>query len=500
MDVCLSFTKYHKEEWQAAWTISTMLNAIISFFPVKENHDSIGSIDYPIEVRKKFAQSSKKWKCDQCGVIVNLLPEKKPKENFQEKEVEPLINLSDKEEKDDMSGMSDISSPVNRLADAHSTDGKFIKKEKTTPKLKKLELDKRSHISNIIEGVIFEDMNEDENEEECEKNLQNVTTHCRQMNAKIVSKTKEIINSDENNDYLIHDKSNVNKYSEDASRNKLNIPQNDKLIHNTNTNFKIESDNNNDDSIHLHRYNSDINHSGNFSEYFKRLRQAQFESDNYSNENKSKEILPSTKTGEIHKNQLSSIIIDNERYFNSNSLKFNNQSPIKKEENKSFEDSSPKNILEEMFMQENEFSCVIKSMKFHKSKTNEEIMKELIQNNFIETSNRGYKKEYLKSILSNLNNKNIQQESNKTENDTFDLKKLNELNYSDMDNMVSFLELSKSKDNLDALYKQKNNYLKYLTRSKYKTAKKKRLEYLNISMVVIVALIFAIYYYCRHYL
>ena len=95
MDVCLSFTKYHKEEWQAAWTISTMLNAIISFFPVKENHDSIGAIDYPIEVRKKYVQSSKKWKCDHCGPIINLLPEVKVKSEKSPNTDKEIENLSE---------------------------------------------------------------------------------------------------------------------------------------------------------------------------------------------------------------------------------------------------------------------------------------------------------------------------------------------------------------------------------------------------------------------
>ncbi len=44
-----------------------MLEAITAFFPIKEDRDAIGSIDYPPEVRKKWAIQSKKWKCDQCG-------------------------------------------------------------------------------------------------------------------------------------------------------------------------------------------------------------------------------------------------------------------------------------------------------------------------------------------------------------------------------------------------------------------------------------------------
>ena len=73
MDVCLSMTQYHKEEWQAAWTIRSMLEAIIAFFPVKEDHDAIGAINSSAENRKNLAKLSIKYKCDVCGPIANLL-------------------------------------------------------------------------------------------------------------------------------------------------------------------------------------------------------------------------------------------------------------------------------------------------------------------------------------------------------------------------------------------------------------------------------------------
>ena len=73
MDVCLSMTRYHKEEWQAAWTIRSMLEAIIAFFPVKEDHDAIGALDSSIESRKHFAKLSIKYRCDTCGPIAKLL-------------------------------------------------------------------------------------------------------------------------------------------------------------------------------------------------------------------------------------------------------------------------------------------------------------------------------------------------------------------------------------------------------------------------------------------
>ena len=90
MDVCLSMTQYHKEEWQAAWTIRSMLEAIIAFFPVKEDHDAIGALELSEENRKYYAKQSVKYKCDICGPIVNLLkplekPESDKKNNENEK-------------------------------------------------------------------------------------------------------------------------------------------------------------------------------------------------------------------------------------------------------------------------------------------------------------------------------------------------------------------------------------------------------------------------------
>ena len=81
MDVCLSMTRYHKEEWQAAWTIRSMLEAIIAFFPVKEDHDAIGALDSSVESRKHFAKLSIKYKCDVCGPIANLLKPIEKSEN-----------------------------------------------------------------------------------------------------------------------------------------------------------------------------------------------------------------------------------------------------------------------------------------------------------------------------------------------------------------------------------------------------------------------------------
>ena len=85
MDVCLSMTRYHKEEWQAAWTIRSMLEAIIAFFPVKEEHNAIGALDSSVESRKHFAKLSVKYKCDICGPISDLLKPIQKTENNDKK-------------------------------------------------------------------------------------------------------------------------------------------------------------------------------------------------------------------------------------------------------------------------------------------------------------------------------------------------------------------------------------------------------------------------------
>ena len=102
MDICLSMTKYHKEEWQAAWTIRSMLEAIIAFFPVREDHDAIGALESSAENRKYYAKQSIKYKCDICGPIAKILKpiEKKPiNETKTENKNEKNINNTNNENK-----------------------------------------------------------------------------------------------------------------------------------------------------------------------------------------------------------------------------------------------------------------------------------------------------------------------------------------------------------------------------------------------------------------
>jgi hypothetical protein len=134
-----------------------MLEAIIAFFPVKEDHDAIGAIDYPIEVRKKYAAMSRKYKCDSCGSIATAFPEKKEKP-------QEVVNEPEKDggsEKED--NISNLSGKVSQKEDTSPEIRPLNKKSKK----KGIDVDRKSHVSHNIEGIIFEDVNEeDDNEEE----------------------------------------------------------------------------------------------------------------------------------------------------------------------------------------------------------------------------------------------------------------------------------------------------------------------------------------------
>jgi hypothetical protein len=134
--------------------VATMLEAIMAFFPIKEEHEAIGAIDYSAEARKRYATASKKYKCELCGPIANQLPEKKEAEKIDKAtESDIPVDGSDK-------GEDNVSDRSSLLKEEMSPDIK-IKKNKG----KKVDFDRRSH--HPIEGIIFEDLNEDnENDDE----------------------------------------------------------------------------------------------------------------------------------------------------------------------------------------------------------------------------------------------------------------------------------------------------------------------------------------------
>jgi ubiquitin-conjugating enzyme E2 J1 len=67
--ICLTFTNYHPEYWQPAWTIRNILQALVSFMPVDENNMSIGAITGSVEDRKALAKKSVNYVCEHCGSV-----------------------------------------------------------------------------------------------------------------------------------------------------------------------------------------------------------------------------------------------------------------------------------------------------------------------------------------------------------------------------------------------------------------------------------------------
>lgn len=74
-----------------------MLEAIIAFMPIKEDHDAIGSVDCSKEMRKNFATMSQNFKCDICGNISNIL---KPRVVVKDKKEEDTTTKSNEDVKD----------------------------------------------------------------------------------------------------------------------------------------------------------------------------------------------------------------------------------------------------------------------------------------------------------------------------------------------------------------------------------------------------------------
>ena len=65
--ICTNFTSYHKESWTPAWTIATMLKAIIAHFEVEDS--GIGSIKKDKKIWIELAKKSVNYHCNKCGSI-----------------------------------------------------------------------------------------------------------------------------------------------------------------------------------------------------------------------------------------------------------------------------------------------------------------------------------------------------------------------------------------------------------------------------------------------
>jgi len=61
-EICLSISGHHEESWQPAWGIRTALVAIRSFMDT-EVKGQVGGVEASAEVRRRFAEDSKRWRC-----------------------------------------------------------------------------------------------------------------------------------------------------------------------------------------------------------------------------------------------------------------------------------------------------------------------------------------------------------------------------------------------------------------------------------------------------
>ncbi|KAJ9058251.1 Ubiquitin-conjugating enzyme E2 J1 [Entomophthora muscae] len=87
--ICLSITGYHPEFWQPAWSVATVLTALISFFPTPAE-GAIGGLDTPSATRKALAQKSHEWTCSTCSETLGKIV-------FTEKTDENKITEADQE-------------------------------------------------------------------------------------------------------------------------------------------------------------------------------------------------------------------------------------------------------------------------------------------------------------------------------------------------------------------------------------------------------------------
>ena len=243
-NICLSITKFHTEEWQSAWTIRSMLEAIIAFMPVHEDHDAIGAMDTSEEARKKYAIMSRNFVCDVCGPIVDLLPkvEKKEEKNLnKEKNEKDDINIKeiDNKENDDFKFKNSKSEQINYT--------EIFKKIRQSQYSKiNEENNKKNEINNNNNEEEEDENEEDFNEKNNNKinNLNNLLDKNMNLNNK-----KEKINpllEEELEFYEIqktikfHENENKNEIEDNFINNKKNKNINKKILKNLTDEKKIE--------------------------------------------------------------------------------------------------------------------------------------------------------------------------------------------------------------------------------------------------------------------
>lgn len=396
-------------------------------------------------------------------------------------------------------------------------------KQPKKTKLKKIEIDRKSHLSNI-EGVIFEDVNEyAENEEESDLSVKRNLTDLgieKTENRKEPRETIErLIKDSESKKLKLENTIEIDKESKILDRavkreKQVNHEGNLNNLNNTKSSEIINSHN------ELKRSHSDINPPhGNFSDYLRNLRQSQFEP-----EQKQENIPQSHFTNPIKTDKLINESEPEINFKQKEKIEINYKPPYAEEINESqtaHEESTkipPKqtiqtqfNTLKELTKEEIEFYDIFKSVRLHNAKSQEEVMKEILEDKINELTSRKKEREnIIEEMLSKIfskelvkseegkqiiNNSQENSQENVTNNNAGKNSRLLE-----KQKIIDMVNILKDKDKIESLMKQKNNALKYITGKTYQDLKKRDLRWVNFFMVILVLLTFGVYYYSKNYM
>jgi hypothetical protein len=270
--------------------------------------------------------------------------------------------------------------------------------------MKKMDLDRKSHLSNI-EGVIFEDVNEyAENEEESDLSVKRHLTDLgldKNENRRDTRESIERVIRDSEGKNLKLEKSEIKK---DSKQEEVKI--------NKSTSVSSHSE--------LKRSHSDVNPPhGNFSDYLRNLRQSQFEAEK-KEENKAqpdKSNLSSSINTNYFKNESEPEI----NFKQKEKIELTDKMPLGEEitESQPFYEEPTKipqkqktqiqpNTFRELTNDEMEFYDIFKSLKLHKAKTQEEVMKEILDDKFQELSSKKKEREnIIEEMLTKLFSKEL---------------------------------------------------------------------------------------------
>ena len=139
--ICLSFSAYHPEEWQPAWGIRTILEALISFMPSK-SEGAIGGLNWTKEERQKCIKKSLSYSCPHCGPIKDLIPE------------ECIVVNEDGKEKASKNKYADAIAQMHFHAPGSNNNNNDKKKPSTTKSPSKANVSKKKPASKPKAAVV----------------------------------------------------------------------------------------------------------------------------------------------------------------------------------------------------------------------------------------------------------------------------------------------------------------------------------------------------------